>query len=122
MQPWPFDSFGMYVMRINDSAFAGIGAVAISAALLLGAWGKSQPPPTIKPSPCQAGYFQRDVRIYGQRLELGIDPKTHLSDVQTVTQNDPAADPPDRRYIVAQVCVRPLKNAENIELFLQGAN
>ena len=57
---------------------------------------------------CPAGYMQKEVRIYGQRLEAGFVPKDLP---QVVVQNDPA-DTSDHRYVVALVCVRPLTNAE----------
>jgi len=99
----------------------GIALLTVGSSLLLAsttAHPSSQP---VKPEPCQAGYFRVDIRVYGQRLELGIDPKTHLSNVLEVTQNDPAANPPDRRYVVQSACVRPLTNAENQALFDGGS-
>lgn len=61
----------------------------------------------------------REVRIYGQRLEAGIDPKTK-DIVPEVTQND-WADANDKRFVVAKVCLRPLSNEENVELFEWGS-
>ena len=68
---------------------------------------------------CPAGYFRADVRIGGQRLETGLDPVTHAEQLE-VTQNAPAASPPDRRYVAASVCVRPLTAAERLAQFHEG--
>ena len=65
----------------------------------------------------QGGTFQST--IGGQRLETGLDPVTHAEQLE-VTQNDPAASPPDRRYVAASVCVRPLTAAERLAQFHEG--
>lgn len=106
-------------MKTHNLKWFVFVAFTIASSMLLASATAS--PPHIQPQPCQSGYFRADIRAYGQRLELGIDPKTHLSNVITVTQNDMDANPPDRRYVVLSACLRPLTNAENQALFNQGA-
>ena len=69
---------------------------------------------------CPSGFFAREVRAYGQRLEAGIDPQTHKTTPE-VTQNE-WTELGDRRYVVARVCVRPLSDKENDELFWWGTH
>lgn len=54
---------------------------------------------------CQTGYYPRDIRVPGQRLES--HPKEGVGPV--VIDND---DKDDIRYVVVAVCVRPLNSAE----------
>ena len=75
----------------------------------------SPDPAQAKPAPpapatitCPKGFFPREVRVPGQRLES--DPRPSLNPV--VIQNN---EPGDIRYVVALTCVRPWNNAEQQE-------
>lgn len=62
---------------------------------------------------CPRGYFAREVRVEHQRLES--DPRPGVGPVvvpNTWPEDMPAGSPPDRRYVAAVVCVRPLTSAE----------
>lgn len=83
-------------------------------------WSRASARPAPAAQACPAGYFRADVRVPGQRIETGLDPVTHAERPEVV-QNDPAASPPDRRWVAASVCVRPWTAAEYLEMFHQGS-
>lgn len=75
----------------------------------------SPDPAQAKPAPaatitCPKGFFPREVRVPGQRLESSANPDG--SSDKVVIQNN---EPGDIRYVVALTCVRPWNNAEQQE-------
>ena len=107
---------------LNDTlvAIVRFGAVALLAACTAAATAVGLHENENRAPACPAGYFAADVRNYGQRIEYGPDPVTHVNRY-VITQNDWAPVRPDHRYVVSRECVRPLTNAENRELFEFGS-
>lgn len=93
----------------------GIWTALIAVVLLAGsadAHGRHGGPMT-----CPKGYDVTEVHVYGQRIELGIDPVTHESNLHQVVQNGADFPTDDPRYVVALVCVRGLTAAERDAAF-----
>ena len=92
-----------------------IALVVLAVAAIAGAHhGKPTPTPTPPACVAPAQWFP-EIRVYGQRLEAGIDPVTHGTRSE-VTQN---SEPGDPRFVVLTgtpgspgVCLRPLTSAE----------
>lgn len=83
-------------------------ALALAGTAVAGA--AHQPP---GPQPCPTGYLAREVRLDHQRLEP--DPRPDRSPVvvhNTWPEDTAPGTPPDRRYVVALACVRPLTPTE----------
>ena len=103
--------------RARPYIFRTIAPAAVLAAFLAGGHhGKPAPAPTPAPAACVApAQWFPEIRVYGQRLEAGIDPVTHGTRTE-VTQN---SEPGDQRFVVLTgtpgapgVCLRPLTAAE----------
>lgn len=96
---------------------AAIGAVTALIASVSGAAAYAagdHRPPTTPALSCPAPYQLAEVHVYGQRIEHGLDGH---GPSQVIVQNDPAAVPPDNRYVVSLACVRPLTDAERNAAF-----
>lgn len=91
---------------------AAIWLVAAAVVVGLGVMLDKQASASVRFSDCPKGYVKTEVRIYGQRMEAGIDPQTG-DRREEVVQND-RTDPKDHpgTYVVALACARGMNGTE----------